>query len=668
MRLRTILKLVLLPAFVAVAAAVGVLSTMDFSTYRPLVAEKVKNATGRDFEIMGDLRLSIGMTPALVAEEVRLQNAPFGTRAEMIKARRLEAEVALLPLLLGRVEITRLALIGPDILLETDEQGRGNWDFSRDDEPAAYARPATAEQAALDLPNLDAVTIENGLLTFRNGRTGKTTKIEVVHFNGWSASRRAPLEVDLEAAFDGVPFHVAGQLGAFVTLGSPGAFPVELTVDLADFQTVVKGTVNRPLAPTSSKLSVEATGNNLKGLSALLQIPLPAGPLAFFGQVTGENGTFTVSDITAKLGGSDLMGSARLQRNKDRISIDATLTAHHLDVADFHAVEAPPENATKAKAKPKGTSDDGRLFSTAPLPLSLLAASDGKLDAKIDRLVLGRATLDQTALSATLRDGQLSIEPLTATVAQGALVGAVALDSKGGTTKLSLQVNKLDVNTFAQAFDAGDVLSGKVDVTANLTGHGQSIRAVMASLDGKASVVMGQGQVKSSYVELLGADLLRFAASAGTASDTTAVNCMVGRFDIAKGLADSRDILFDTSHMTVKGEGTVNLASERLGLKFTPRPKDMSLLNLATPWRVDGTFNNPQVTPDETGIATRAAGALLSLVNPLALLVPMVSAGTGDKNPCVAALEPQQARAPAAKPKKETGGIRGMIDSAIPGR
>ncbi len=268
MRLRTVLKLVLLSVIVAGAAIVGVLSTMDFSTYRPLVAEKVKHATGRDFEITGDLRLSIGMTPALVAEEVRLQNAPFGTRAEMIKARRLEAEVALLPLLLGRVEIRRLALIGPDILLETDEQGRSNWDFSRDDEPATYARPATAEQAALDLPNLDAVTIENGLLTFRNGRTGKTTKVEVVHFNGWSASRRAPLEVDLAAAIDGVPFHVAGQLGAFVTLGSPGPFPVDLTADLADFQIAVKGTVNRPLAPTSSQFSIEATGNSLKGLSA----------------------------------------------------------------------------------------------------------------------------------------------------------------------------------------------------------------------------------------------------------------------------------------------------------------------------------------------------------------------------------------------------------------
>ncbi len=390
--------------------------------------------------------------------------------------------------------------------------------------------------------------------------------------------------------------------------------------------------------------------------------------MAFFGQVASANGDVAVSDITAKLGGSDLMGTARLQRNKDRVTVGAVLTAHHFDLADFRAVEAPAENGNKAKANPKSTADDGRLFSAEPLPLSWLAAFDGKLDAKIDRLALGRTTLEGTVLSATLQDGQLSVEPLSATVAEGALVGAVALDSKAGTTKLSLQVNKLDVNAFAQTFDAGDVLSGKVDITANLTGHGQSIRAVMASLAGKASVVMGQGQVKSSYVELLGADLLRFAASAGTASDTTAVNCMVGRFDIAKGLADSRDILFDTSHMTVKGEGTVNLASERLGLKFTPRPKDMSLVNLATPWRVDGTFDNPQVSPDETGIATRAAGALLSLVNPLALLVPMVSAGTGDKNPCVAALEPQQARVPAAKPKKETGGIRGLIDSVIPGR
>jgi uncharacterized protein involved in outer membrane biogenesis len=223
LRVRTALKFIVLPAIVAVAAVAGILSTMDFSRYRPLVAEKVKEATGRDLEIVGDLRLSIGLSPAIVVEDVRLQNATFGTRAEMIKARRLEADVALLPLLLGRLEINHLALIGPDILLETDERGRSNWDFSREDEPLV-GQPTTAEQAALDLPDLKSVTIENGLLTFRNGKTGKITKLEVVRFTGASSGRNAPLEVDLAAAYDGVPFHVAGQLGAFVTLGSPRAF------------------------------------------------------------------------------------------------------------------------------------------------------------------------------------------------------------------------------------------------------------------------------------------------------------------------------------------------------------------------------------------------------------------------------------------------------------
>jgi uncharacterized protein involved in outer membrane biogenesis len=210
-------------------------------------------------------------------------------------------------------------------------------------------------------------------------------------------------------------------------------------------------------------------------------------------------------------------------------------------------------------------------------------------------------------------------------------------------------------------------LSGQIDVTVNLNGQGDSLRALMASLNGTASVVMGKGQVESSYVDLLGADLLRFAASAANGGDSTAMNCLVGRFDIAKGVAAGRDILFDTNRMTVKGEGAVNLAAERLGLKFTPRPKDVSLVNLAMPWRVEGPLAKPDISLDETGAATRAAGALLSVVNPLALLVPVVTTGPGDENPCLAALEaPPQGKPPAKK--EQSTGIRGLLERVIPGQ
>jgi uncharacterized protein involved in outer membrane biogenesis len=311
------------------------------------------------------------------------------------------------------------------------------------------------------------------------------------------------------------------------------------------------------------------------------------------------------------------------------------------------------------------------LFSATPLPLDLLKAVDAKVDAKVESLVAGSVTLDHVSVAARLQDGLLSVEPISGVLAKGNFAGSAAMDSGGGgAAKVSLQFSKLDMNSLAQDFDMGDIVSGKVDVTANVAGRGDNPRDLVSSLNGTASVVMGKGQIKNSYADLLGADLLRFAAHGGP-KDATSVNCLVGRFNIAKGLASTHDILFDTNEMTVKGEGAINLGAERLGLKFWPRPKEMSLINLAIPWRVEGPLQQPQVSLDETEVASRAAGALLSVINPLAVLVPMVTMGTGDKNPCLAALDAPQAadgKAAPAKKKKNSGGIHGFIDSVIPGR
>jgi len=631
--LRAMVKYSLLLAIVVAAVGLYVVSRLDFNRLRPLIAEAVKEATGRDFEILGALRLGFGLTPVFVVEDVRLHNAVFGTRAEMIKARKLEAHMALLPLLLGRIEISRLVLVGPDILLETDEQGRSNWDFSREDEPAYVSRPETAELAALELPNLGAVRIDNGLLTYRNGITGKTTKIAISRFDGKSASLDSPLEIHLTATYDGIPFRISGRLGAFATLGSPGAFPVDLNAEMSDVQLALKGVVNRPLAPTSSKLSISINSKNLKAIGDLVKVTLPPGSLALSGHMTSDRGGLTLTDIKAKLGDSDLQGRLRLAPGKERWQITASLQSRHLDLADFTAAEIPADSGAKVNSLPKDMMSDGRLFSDVPLPFADLELVDGKIEAKVDSLAMGRLKLSQAELTVNLHNGLLSIEPVSGVLAEGQLRGGVALNSADqGAAKVDLHLTGVDVSSLAQAFDSGDVLYGKADVVASLSGHGQSLRALMSSLDGYASLVMGKGQVKSSYADLLGADLLRFAASAGP-TETTIVNCLVGRFDIAKGLASSRDILFDTGQMTVKGEGGINLRNEQLELDFTPNAKE-GLVDMSVPWRVEGRLLKPEVSVNELGLA----GTLLSAINPLSLLVPLVGESADDENPCLAAL------------------------------
>lgn len=55
----------------------------------------------------------------------------------MAIVKRIEAEVGLLPLLTGTVEVRRLVLVEPDILLELDEKGVPNWQFSGAESAAA---------------------------------------------------------------------------------------------------------------------------------------------------------------------------------------------------------------------------------------------------------------------------------------------------------------------------------------------------------------------------------------------------------------------------------------------------------------------------------------------------------------------------------------------------
>jgi AsmA family protein len=60
-------------------------------------------------------------------------------------------------------------------------------------------------------------------------------------------------------------------------------------------------------------------------------------------------------------------------------------------------------------------------------------------------------------------------------------------------------------------------------------------------------------------------------------------------------------------------------------------PKDFSPLALRTPLHVRGSFANPVVSVEKSGIGARlGAAALLSFLNPLAALIPLIDIGNSD--------------------------------------
>jgi hypothetical protein len=200
----------------------------------------------------------------------------------------------------------------------------------------------------------------------------------------------------------------------------------------------------------------------------------------------------------------------------------------------------------------------------------------------------------------------------------------------------------------------------------------------MAGLDGHTSVIMSNGRINNKYVGLLGGDLsssvFRLLNPAKEKADHTTINCLVSRFDIKKGIADSTALVFDTERMSVVGEGKINLKSEKLDLSLKPMPKEgvgssglgkisMSLGELAKPFKLGGTLAEPSLALDPAQAAITLGKAIggTALFGPVGIAASLVSRGSGDENPCLAAIE--AAKKGVKKPMKGKGVVEKSTES-----
>jgi uncharacterized protein involved in outer membrane biogenesis len=119
--------------------------TVDPNEFIGPIQARIKAATGRDVAIGGGIDLKLGLEPRLVANDVRFGNAPWAKTPDMLTAKSVEAQVALLPLLQRRFDLIRLNLVDPVIVLETNKEGQGNWDLAPP--KAATARPQRTTRA-----------------------------------------------------------------------------------------------------------------------------------------------------------------------------------------------------------------------------------------------------------------------------------------------------------------------------------------------------------------------------------------------------------------------------------------------------------------------------------------------------------------------------------------
>ena len=666
MKIKWILTGLLALVVAVVVAGVAVLSTMEFEELRGVIEAEAEKATGRKLTIAGDIDLEISLSPAIAVEDVRFANADWGSRPELISVQRLELEVALLPLFSGDIQVNRLVVVGPDILLETDAQGRGNWEMAGTTEDAAAPAPAAGE---MTLPNIDNAVVRDATVVYRDGQTGETMQVKFSELSLRRTSDGLPLEVALEGAYNDVPFKADGAVGLIRDLVGAAPYPVRLSLAVGGATLDIDGSIAEPITGQGIDLKIQARGQNLAELGAAVGTELPPlGPYDLSAQVTQDGQNFKLTALTAKIGGSDIAGNATLTLGDKRPALSGSFTSANLNLGDL----APAGGAAAAPAAAGGR----YVFAEDPLPLEGLKAADAKIKLNAKRLVLpnGLAFTDLD-LALSLQGGKLALDPFSSGFSGGTLTGSVSLDAGKTAPPLAVKLSAagIDYGGLLKSLEVTDGITGSFDAEIDLRGAGASPRAIAAGLGGRIEVTGGEGSISNNLVQAAGAGLTGMLSGWTEANSDLRINCIVVRLPIKGGVVNGEAILLDTAAVTVGGQGTIDLRDETLHLKVTPQAKQTSLLSLAVPFLIQGTLAKPQVLPDPVGTAIGAAKIAGIFINPVGAGAALVAQSeTSGTNPCVTALDnPAQASGDGStQPQPEKSTVEGVtegVGSAIEG-
>lgn len=643
MKLRTLLFIAAAVVVALVAGLAIFVATFDAERFRPEIVAAARRATGRELTLGG--RLGLGLFPPRVeVEDVAFANAPWGTRPQMATIERFALELVLRPLVLERrLEVRSVELSGVDLLLETDAEGRGNWVLAPESPAPAETTPAPQPEAATApvLPEVGAIALEAIALTWRNGKTGAVTQAAIERFSLERGGAGAKL--DLAGRFRDTELTLSGETGRINDLlGSGGRWPIDLVAKAAGAQLALKGAIDRPRELQGVDLRIDASGASLADFSRLAGVSLPGTKdWSVGGRVThGSDAVWSLLDFATKVGPSNLSGAAKLTLGGARPKLDAKLASSLLATQDLvggtwgdpgrPAAPAAPSTPAAPAAPPAVSARGDRIFSDAPLPYDALARVDADVSLEIARLQVASATLGDVATTLALADGALDLALTKATLAGGGLTADVDLLTSKRSSSAKLQASGVNLGRLTSEMGISHIVTdGVMRAAADVQGAGDSLHGVMSSLTGRIDVDMGPAVLAASAHELARTELVRALLRGLVGGEQTRIECIVGRFDVSKGVARTRVLLAKTSQVDALGDGAIDFGRESIEVYVIPRRSVVSKgvnVDISVPLQVSGRLSSPKVSPSPIGTLQGTVGSVVpSLIkdkeSPLALLL-----------------------------------------------
>lgn len=640
------------------AAIIGTLPfIIDPNDFKPEIAAAVKDKTGRELVLDGELRLSVFPWFGVQTGKASLSNAPdFPAATPFVAMEQSEIRLRLLPLLSKKVDIDRISLKGLIVNLVRNPQGIGNWHDLTEKNAVTAQSPATTEpqqtQQATPSPTVEisGISIENARIDWDDLQAGQHIEISGLNLEIGKFEFEQPvaLAVSLNArntvaqnSYDvkfNTEFSVDRQLNLFTLnhselfLSSPGvSLDGQLTVDQAILDKVQQSGKISGLKLKSGEvlLTANLTGTHIDNKPALqgpisvapfspanfmrqLNIALPSmrdanalNKLALTFDLTATTDSADLKNLAMTLDDSQIKGSVAI-RNFSQPEFGFALDIDALDVDRYLK---PADKSSKPLTSPAMM----LAGAAAAVPIETLRQlnADGALT--LGRLKANGLVMQDVRIDLNSKNGAIKTQQSVKQFYQGSYSGELSVDARGDKPALAVndKIERAQIEPLLKDYRGATKFSGMLNASAQLQARAGELKE---TLNGRFGFMLKDGAIKGFSLQKIidkgKAALLKAPAlSSDNENDQTLFSELSGTATIANGLIRNNDLVGKAGKVRVDGNGSVNLNSEALDYKFDAKlldaeDPDPDFADNALTIKVGGTLEQPSYTIDIASLWT----------------------------------------------------------------
>ncbi len=499
---KNLIKALVIVLFIAIGLFEGaffyVKNLVKPEAYQQQILEAIKQQTGQNIKINGDIRFMLFPSPRLVFTDLEVDSSLSNISvAPSFLIEKVEVHIELMSILTDQIKLSKVKLINPILSLERADDNTIHWSWLNL-KLLKLLNAKNAKNVSLPLFIVDGMISYNDSINNRNYLikeiNASTNYGAQVSLNGTVKSGERLLNFAIDSKVADLPVNdVEFPLNLYLSDADKNVFTVQSVIDSSGDVPKVVGSFNLN-ADDMGKLVLDGDAKNTKNDEDYI-----AMPLIINGLWNIEDDSLQMKNITLKGMNSDGKGSASLRWNNWYPTISVELDFDYIDHPMWKRLSEISSVKKSSKKKDLFQSEDGQNFDynkENPLPENI----EIKLNIKANKVLSGKEEWRNISLNAALDKGAFTVNQCDIFLNGDGLLSIFGVVSQGGDGELRFEGNMEAKGTslreaismfYSSASDLPSIGTGKFSVSANLYMNASQVRLFEANAMIEDTPVLG---------------------------------------------------------------------------------------------------------------------------------------------------------------------------------